>query len=108
MANIALSESDPDVRNLLLILLEGLGHEATALNDANGIPAAADLLVLEPASSARLEQAQLARRRNPALPIISMSYLHEAALFLADGPLLHVEKPFTLAGFTEAVRAGLA
>ena len=33
-----------------------------------------------------------------------MSYLHEAALFLADGPHLHVEKPFTLAGFTEAVR----
>jgi CheY-like chemotaxis protein len=108
MANIALSESDPDVRNLLLILLEGLGHQATALNDANGIPDAADLLVLEPASSARLEQAQLARRRNPALPIISMSYLHEAALSLADGPLLQVEKPFTLAGFTEAVRAGLA
>jgi hypothetical protein len=25
-----------------------------------------------------------------------MSYLHEAALFLADGPHLHVEKPFTL------------
>jgi hypothetical protein len=36
-----------------------------------------------------------------------MSYLHQDALFLADGPLVHVRKPFTAARLTDAIEIAL-
>ena len=47
MASILLSESDPDVRRLLVVLLERLGHEAIVLEDGVATPPS------RPASSVR-------------------------------------------------------
>jgi CheY-like chemotaxis protein len=107
VAKILLSEDDPDVAKLLLILLANLGHDATALEAGADVPTSADLLILEPASPIRLEHAEAARRRDPSLPILSLSYLHQDALFLADGPLVHVRKPFTVARLTDAIELAL-
>ena len=49
MASIYLSEADPDVRRLLVVLLDRLGHEAIVLGGGTATPPPADLLLLEPA-----------------------------------------------------------
>jgi len=96
MASILLSEADPDVRRLLVVLLDRLGHEAIVLGGGTTAPPPADLLLLEPASPACLELARVARELQPELPIISVSILPPEACILGGGPSLYLAKPFTL------------
>jgi DNA-binding response OmpR family regulator len=96
MASILVSEADPDVRRLLVLVIERLGHEAIVLDRDGAIPPRADLLLLEPSSAACIDQARRARERSPELPIVAMSALPPEAAFVRRGPLEYLEKPFTI------------
>jgi DNA-binding response OmpR family regulator len=96
MASILVSEADPDVRRLLVLVIERLGHEAIVLDRDGAIPPCADLLLLEPSSTACIDQARRARERSPELPIVAMSALPAEAAFVRHGPLEYLEKPFTI------------
>jgi CheY-like chemotaxis protein len=103
MASVLVSEADPDVRRLLVVLLERLGHEAVVLGPDTD-PPAADLMLLEPGSPVCLEQARRARATEPTLPIVSLNLVPDEAAFLLEGPLSYLPKPFTL----DQLRAVLA
>ena len=107
MASILLSEADPDVRRLLVLLLERLGHEVAALDARLCAVPPADLMVLEPASAMGLDHARLARAANPDLPILCVSVLPEEADFLEFGPLAFLAKPFTMEELRLAVEDAL-
>jgi CheY-like chemotaxis protein len=102
-ASILICEADPDVRRLLLVLMERLGHVAVVLDSSVEVPPRGDVLLLEPASSRCLAAARTARLLFPKLPIIAMGALPEEAGFLADGPLALIEKPFTVDALAAAV-----
>jgi CheY-like chemotaxis protein len=108
MASILLSEPDPDVRRLLVVLLERFGHKAIVLDGGTSVPPPADLLLLEPFSASSLQQAEVARELDPTLPIISVSALPTAASFLALGPLSYLQKPFTSEQLSAIVESALA
>jgi len=108
MASIYLSEADPDVRRLLVVLLDRLGHEAIVLGGGTAAPPPADLLLLEPASPECLEQARLLRAQQPSIPVICVSILPPEACFLSLGPLAYLAKPFALDELSAAVDAVLA
>ena len=108
MASILLSEADPDVRRLLIVLLERLGHEAIVLEGGVAAPPPADLLLLEPAVPACLEQARKIRAQQPSLPVVCVSVLPPEARFLTLGPLAHLTKPFTFAQLDRAIETALA
>jgi DNA-binding response OmpR family regulator len=108
MASILLSEADPDVRQLLVVLLERMGHEAIVLDDNTALPASADLLLLEPASAARLEQARVACALDPTLPVVCLSALPAEARLLTRGPLSYLQKPFTFQQLEATVESALA
>jgi DNA-binding NtrC family response regulator len=96
-ASVLVCEADPDVRRLLAVLVERLGHEAVVLaSAASGIPPQADLMLLEPASTTCLEHARIARVESPGLPVISLGLIPEEGAFLSEGPLEFLPKPFTL------------
>jgi len=99
---VLLSESDPDVRALIALLLEQLGHEVFMLVD-EAPPPEADLMLLEPASRAGLEHARAARARQPELPIVCVSVLPEDGHHPELGPLEHLMKPFTLVALRAVV-----
>jgi hypothetical protein len=52
MASILLSEADPDVRRLLVVLLERIGHTAIVLDGCIGVHPSADLSPVNPRSHA--------------------------------------------------------
>jgi CheY-like chemotaxis protein len=108
MARITLCESDPDVRRLLVVLVERLGHEAIVPGGGTNVPPPADLLLVEPASAICLAQARAARARYPGLPVICVSMLPANAGFLTLGPFRYLTKPFSLAELSEAIAAALA
>jgi CheY-like chemotaxis protein len=95
-ASILICEADPDVRRLLIVLMERLGHVAVVLDSSVEAPPRGDVLLLEPASERCLDAARSARVVSPELPIVAMGALPESAGFAADGPLALLEKPFTV------------
>jgi CheY-like chemotaxis protein len=108
MARILLSEADPDVRRLLTLLLERLGHEPMTIPGAASPVPVADLMLLEPGSSVCLAEARRAREAQPDLPIVCVSVLPEEARFLALGPLGYLTKPFALEDLRSAVDCALS
>jgi CheY-like chemotaxis protein len=108
MARILLSEADPDVRRLLVVLLERSGHTTIVLDGGISVPPPADLLLLDPSSEPRVQQAEIAREHNPALPVVSLSALPANARFLTRGPLFYLPKPFTLEQLRSTLESALA
>ena len=106
MARILLNEADPDVRRLLDLLLRRLGHEVI-VSRAGRPPTDVDLMVLEPASDACLEEARAARDLQPALPILAVSVLPEEASYLTLGPIAYLAKPFAIDDLRRTVDAVL-
>jgi hypothetical protein len=103
VASIVICEADPDVRRLLIVLMERLGHEAIVPDPDAEVPARGDILLVEPTSTRCVRQAGLARRFQPELPIICMGAPPEGAGFLHDGPVALLEKPFTVEALEAAV-----
>lgn len=108
MARILLSEADPDVRRLLVLLLERLGHDVVTLQAWPAIAPPGDLMVLEPASPVGLDHARLARAAQPDLPVLCVSVLPDEAQFLRLGPVAYLPKPFTVDELRRAVDRALA
>ena len=104
-ASILVSEADPDVRRLLLVLMERLGHEALLLDRHVEVPPRGDLLLLEPASPWCVEQARRVRLLFPELPIVCMGALPDGVGFLREGTVAFLEKPFTVDALEAAVAA---
>jgi CheY-like chemotaxis protein len=107
MAKILVSEADPDVRRLLVLLLERLGHEAIVLDPDVAVPPCADLLLVEPESPACLEQARLVRAYCPGLPVLALNALPEEGEFLSRGPLGYLQKPFSVETMRTTVQRAL-
>jgi DNA-binding NtrC family response regulator len=97
-SSVLVSEEDPDVRRLLVMVIERLGHEAIVLDRDVDLPARVDLVLVEPTSAACLEEARRAREHRPEVLVVAMSALTPAADFLKCGPLEYLEKPFTIDG----------
>ncbi|MDX6400228.1 MAG: Response regulator receiver domain [Gaiellaceae bacterium] len=106
-ATILVSETDPDVRRLLVVLIERLGHTAIVLDPDVLIPPGGDLLLVEPESTIGLEHARLVRAYFPDLPVLCMNALPEAGSFLTGGPLGYLQKPFTVDVMRTTVQASL-
>jgi len=110
MAKILVSEADSDVRRLLVVMVERLGHESIVLEPDVVVPPAADLMLLDPESPVCLEDARLARAYHADLPIICLGAKpEERGGFLERGPLSYLPKPFTLEklrGMLEGVLVG--
>jgi CheY-like chemotaxis protein len=96
MARILVSEADPDVRRLLVVLIERLGHEAIVLDADVAVPPRAELLLVEPQSALCLENARLVRTYFPELPVLALNALPDNAAFLQRGPFGYLQKPFTV------------
>jgi hypothetical protein len=105
VASILISEADPDVRRLLVVLMERLGHEAVVLDRRVEVPPRGDLLLLEPTVGWCVEQARLARLFYPELPIVCMGFLPRGGSSLARGPIAFLEKPFSVEALEAAVAA---
>ena len=107
MAKILVSEADPDVRRLLVLLLERLGHDAVVLDPDVAVPPRADLLLVEPESAACLEQARLVRAYFPDLPVLALNALPDDGGFLTRGPLGYLQKPFSVETMRTTVQTAL-
>jgi DNA-binding NtrC family response regulator len=107
MATILVSETDPDVRRLLVVLIERLGHKALVLDPDVEVPPRADLMLVEPESTVCLEHARLVRAYFPDLPVLCMNALPDAGSFLTRGPLGYLQKPFTVDVMRTTVQTAL-
>jgi DNA-binding response OmpR family regulator len=104
VASVLISEVEPDVRRLLVVMVERIGHTAAVLEPNVVAPPRADILLVDPRSRTGLEHARLVRAFSPELPVVCLSTLPEYADFLGRGPTLYLPKPFTL----EQLHAALA
>lgn len=98
MASVLVSEADPDVRRLLVLVIERLGHQALVLGSDVEVPPCPHLLLLEPSSPACLEEARRVRTLCPDLKVVAMSAFPDDVAPFADGggPIEYLEKPFTI------------
>jgi CheY-like chemotaxis protein len=78
MAKILVSEADPDVRRLLIVLVRRLGHEAVVIDPGVAVPPRADLVLAEPGPDV------------PELPVVSTT------------------KPFTIAQLRRQIEHSLS
>src|SRR5258707_7153121 len=106
-ATLLVSETHPVVRQLLVVLIERLGHKAVVLDPDVAVPPHADLLLVEPESTIGLEHARLVRAYFPDLPVLCMNAVPEAGSFLTKGPVAFLQKPFTVDVMRTTVRAAL-
>jgi DNA-binding response OmpR family regulator len=107
MARILVSEADYDVRRLLVVMVERLGHEAIVLEPDVVVPPCVDLMLLDPESPVCLDDARLVRAYDAELPIVCLGPVDEGAAFLKAGPLTYLPKPFTLDQLRAALGAAL-
>jgi hypothetical protein len=107
-AKIILCEADPDVRRLLVTLIERLGHEALVLGSDVVVPPHADLMLVEPDSSECLENARLMRTYFPDLPVLCFNAVPAAGRFLLRGPLGYLQKPFSIEHLRTTLQDALA
>ena len=105
LASILICEADPDVRRLLTVLMERLGHEAVTLDRHVEAPPRGDLLLLEPQAPWCVEQARLVRGAFPEIPIVCMGQIPGGTGFLDSGVVALLEKPFTVNALETAVSA---
>jgi len=96
MASVLISEVEPDVRRLLVVMVERLGHDAIVLEPDVVAPPRGDLLLVEPLSRQGLEHARLVRAFFPEMPVVCLNPLPEDTGFLGRGPTVYLPKPFTL------------
>jgi DNA-binding response OmpR family regulator len=108
VASILVSEVEPDVRRLLVVLIERHGHDAAVLRDDVVVPPRAGLLVVDPATAVGVEHARLVRAFSSELPILCLNPLPSNAGFLGRGPTFFLPKPFSPAQFGVMLDRALA
>jgi DNA-binding response OmpR family regulator len=105
VARILIVEPYPEVRELLALIVERMGHApVVASTHAAG---SVDLLLVEPATRGALEIAQELRAESPTLPIVVVSFLPQPATWSGLEPAAYVLKPFTVAQLAAAVASAL-
>jgi DNA-binding response OmpR family regulator len=94
MASILVSEADPDVRRLLVALLQRRGHKAIVLGTDVVVPPRADVLLVDPVAPVSLTHARLVREHSPTMVVICLNPLPDAVRLPGTGTLLFLPKPF--------------
>jgi DNA-binding response OmpR family regulator len=108
MASVLISEVEPDVRRLLVLLVERRGHAAIALDANLVVPPRADALLVDPIAPASIEHARLVRALFPELPVVFLNPLPQEAAFLDHGPTYFLPKPFAPDQLDAALELALA
>lgn len=102
MARILILENHPDVRDLIVHVVEHVGHEPVL--EENGD---VDAVLLEPASRSLLEIARRVVARRPATPVVCVSIGPPSSASASLHPALHVLKPFSLGELKQALAAAV-
>ena len=105
MARILIVEPHPEVRDLLMRIIQRLGHDCVRLEDGGLGDAAADLAVLEPSDDDALEIGRELHARG--MPLLCVSIEPQSAETDALEPAAYVLKPFALQELEAAIRAAL-
>jgi DNA-binding NtrC family response regulator len=103
VSHVLIEETHEDVRKLLEVILERLGHESVALNHQRPHAAEIDLLIVEPTSARASELVRALRRERPDLPIVAVSIAPRAGewnQFELSGYLM---KPFSVSEIEELI-----
>jgi DNA-binding response OmpR family regulator len=108
MASVLISEVDPDVRRLLVTLLERRGHQASVLQDDVVVPPRADVPVVDPISRTSIEHTRLVRSVYPGLPVLYLNPLPDGVAFIGRGPTAFLPKPFVPDQLAAALDAVIA
>ena len=102
-ASILVSEADPDVRRLLVALLERGGRRAIVLGPDAVAPPRADALLVDPVAPVSVMHALLAREFFPALPVLCLNPLPASVRLPGSGPLAFLPKPFAPESLDDAL-----
>jgi len=102
---VLICEPDPEVRELLTLIVTRLGHEAV-LDDAElgGVEA----IIVEPAHAPSIERAQAFRAYGVNVPVICASIDPPNGGTRRLEPVSHLIKPFALPEMKGALTAALA
>jgi CheY-like chemotaxis protein len=96
VARVLIEETHADVRKLLEVILERLGHECVALNHQRPHAAELDLLIVEPTSARASELVRTLRRERPDLPVVAVSIAPRAGEWNQFELAGYLMKPFTV------------
>jgi DNA-binding response OmpR family regulator len=106
MMSVLITDPDPETRTLLELLVRRLGHRPLVPADlASGEEP--ELVLLEPASEAALEQIRALRSRIVQLPIVCVTTLATSPEADALQPAAYLVKPFTRSELERAFHAAL-
>ena len=104
VGKIVICEPDPEVRELLGLVVVRLGREPSAeLNGTKDI----DALLVEPADPTSVEQALAVRAACPDVPVVCLSIDPPTAGSRRLEPVAHILKPFALPELERALHAAL-
>ena len=108
MKRILICAGDITLESLLAVVVERMGHETEQLHSApQDPPAAGDLLLVDPTAPHATAWAQALRRRDPAIPIVSVGLNPFDRASLGVPPTVVIPKPFGLDELRNAVAHGL-
>jgi len=99
------AEPHADVRSLLEVVVERLGHDAVVANGADPDGADVEAAVIEPGEAAGLELARRLHAR--AVPLVFTSIYPATPEVMALGPVAYLVKPFALYALERAVTDAL-
>ena len=100
---VLISEADPDVRRLLVVLVERQGREAIVLGPDVVVPPRGEVLLVDPVSPASMVQARRVREFFPSLPVLCLNPIIRQVGLPGDGPVAMLPKPFTAEAFDAAL-----
>jgi hypothetical protein len=104
VGKIVICEPDPEVRELLGLVVARLGREATCeLNGTRDVEA----LLVEPADPTSVERALAVRAACPDVPVVCLSVEPPTAGSRRLEPVAHLLKPFALPELERALHAAL-
>ena len=106
MARVQIVEPYPEVRELLALVVERMGHTPVLASDER--QESVDLLLAEPAMQGALQLAVASRAESSSLPIVVVSFLPQPAAWTALEPAAYVLKPFTVPQLEAAIADALA
>jgi DNA-binding NtrC family response regulator len=99
-------EPDPEVRELIRLVVNRLGLDAVTEVPTPSV--SIDIVVLEPESFRAFLTAQVLRERFPAVPIVCASIAPPGPKTSELRPFAYVQKPFVLDELQQALRRALS
>ena len=106
MGCVLVLEPDPEVRELIRLVVNRLGLDA--VTDVPTPAVSIDVVVLEPESFRAFLTAQVLRERFPTLPIVCASIAPPGPKASELRPSAYVQKPFVLDELKQALRNALS